>query len=83
MCLRRTADDLTAFRKELNEGGFVKGQNVAIEYRWAEGQYFEVFVSAESKWLNSTTGSLNSRAGCEYQPYLSKKLQCTPDKNCA
>src|SRR5262245_4641409 len=34
-----SARNVGAFRKGLNESGYVEGQNVIVEYHWLEGQY--------------------------------------------
>src|ERR1700675_4959315 len=59
---------VTEFKQGLNESGYVEGQNVAIEYRWAEERYDRLpaladeFVHDHVDVLVATGGDPSPRA---------------------
>ena len=66
--LAEWAHAVAAFHNGLNETGYVEGRNVAIEYRWAEGQFDRLpalaaeLVRRQVTALVTTGGSVTARA---------------------
>ncbi len=77
--LETTREYLVAFRQGLGETGYVEGQNVAIEYQWAQGQndrlpalVAELVHDAVSVivTLESTHGALTAKAATQTIPIV-------------
>jgi putative tryptophan/tyrosine transport system substrate-binding protein len=53
------AEGLTLFRQGLSETGYVKGQNVAVEYRFAENQIDRLVIASTTEFKSSRTAGAN------------------------
>jgi putative ABC transport system substrate-binding protein len=62
------ADNLLAFKQGLGQAGFIEGRNLAIEYRWAGGDYNRLaalasdLASRDIKAIAATGGSISALA---------------------
>jgi putative ABC transport system substrate-binding protein len=66
---------LEAFRRGLKEGGFVEGQNVAIEFRWADGDYSRLPAIAAD--LVSRRVTVITAVGGDPSPIAAKRATST------
>src|ERR1700682_1205789 len=64
-----------AFRLGLKEGGFVEGQNVAIEFRWARGDYGRLPALAAD--LVSRRVAVIAAVGGDPSPIAAKRATST------
>ena len=73
------ADNLAAFRKGLNEAGFIEGKNVAIEFHWAENQFDRLPAMASEVIARRPAVIVsNTLAAIPLRPRLRRSRSCSP-----
>jgi putative ABC transport system substrate-binding protein len=68
---------VNAFRKGLKESGFIEGQNVKIEFRWAEN-HFERLSSLASELFNHSVAILVTGGGTQTAVAAKAATKTTP-----
>src|SRR6516162_8403516 len=66
---------VAAFRNGLAEGGYVEGQNVIIEFRWARGSY-DLLPAMAAELVNRRVAVLTT-AGGEPSAFAAKRATST------
>jgi hypothetical protein len=61
------ASFVSEFVRGLNEGGYVEGRNIAIEYRWADGRYDRLPALAAELHRASSSSTLGIAAMLQWR----------------